>query len=156
MEIMEILGKTSLFEGLNEEQLKRIASIAEQREYSFGETIFEEGAPGDALYIVEEGEVKIVKKDIRKEKDRTLIILGGGKFFGEMAFFDQAPRSAGAVAIASTTLWRITVEKFTTTLAEEDPEILIKVLRNVNKALSQRLRRLDEEIIYTAQWGLES
>lgn len=156
MEITEILGKTPLFEGLNEEQLKRIVHIAERRGYSFGETIFEEGSAGDAIYIIEEGEVKIVKKDIRKKKDRTLIILGREKFFGEMAFFDRAPRSAGAVAMASTTLWRIPVEKFTAALAKEAPEILIKVLSNVNKTLSQRLRRLDEEIIYIAQWELES
>lgn len=62
------------------------------RSFSAGQTIFEAGAPGDAMYAVLEGEVEI------RREERVFDTIAVGNIFGEMALIDQQPRSAAAVA----------------------------------------------------------
>ncbi len=76
---------------------QRLASLLVPREFAADSVIFEQGSAGNELFIIGEGEVEILKKT--EEGDSlTLAELGPGDFFGEMAFVDQSPRSAAAVA----------------------------------------------------------
>lgn len=65
---------------------------SERRRYSAGEAIFKEGDPGDAMYVVMSGHVRI------SHGNRSLELVEGGGIFGEMALADPAPRSAAATA----------------------------------------------------------
>jgi CRP-like cAMP-binding protein len=77
--------------------LKRLRSFSVARDYPADAAIFEEGDAGGEMFVIADGEVEITKKT-ESGKSLTLARLKAGDFFGEMAFVDQSPRSASAVA----------------------------------------------------------
>ena len=84
--------------------------IASYETFQDGQVIFEEGANGDWIYVVEEGEVEISKKmDGRKI---VIELLKTGDIFGEMAYIDKTPRSATATAVGTTEVGIIDREIF--------------------------------------------
>jgi CRP-like cAMP-binding protein len=84
--------------------------IASYETFQDGQAIFEEGANGDWIYVVEEGEVEISKKiDGRKI---VIEVLKTGDIFGEMAYIDKTPRSATATAVGTTEVGIIDREFF--------------------------------------------
>ena len=101
-----------------------------------GQTIFEKGDPGDAMYILLDGEIKI------KIGDHTIDELYMGDVFGEMALVDAKPRSASAVAHTECKLMRIDEERFGE-LAHQIPQFGLSVMR----IMSQRTRRLMQDEI---------
>ena len=155
MGITDILKETDLFDNLTEVQLKRIVQLAQRKEYKTGATLFIEGTSSDAMYIIEKGQVKITKS-LGPDKEKTLNVLGDGDFFGEMAFLDQASRSATAKTITPAVIWDVSSERFNKTLMATEPQIAVKILCKIIKILSKRLRDTDEEVINMAQWALEA
>ena len=123
------LKSIDLFRTLPGEELAQIAEIAEEMPISSGGLVFGEGEPGDALYIVVEGKVRVHKGD------RHLAELGERECFGEMSVLDSEPRSASVSAIGETLLLKIGREEFRDILAER-PEISVGIM----KVLSRRLR----------------
>ena len=93
------LRSCPLFAGLDDETLARIADAMRGRRYRRGEVIFHLDDPGDALYVVTSGEVKIVLPSDESAEPVILTTIGGGGFFGELALLDGRPRSATAIAI---------------------------------------------------------
>ena len=118
--------------------------------YEKGATIFFEGDPGDAMFIVETGSVGIVKA-LDGEIIR-LATLGDGELFGEMAIIDGGKRMASAVAQEDSVVLRISRETMEAKLAEYDPffqaliKILIKDLRNVHRAYVKRPRSMRDHV----------
>ena len=108
-----------------------------ERRRSAGEWIFEEGSLGTAMYIVQEGEVEIVK-DVGGQEDRQLAMLEKGDFFGEMALLEGLPRAAGARALSDVRLLEIDGATFDKML-RDNPEIAVRMMRK----LSRRLRETD-------------
>lgn len=104
-----------------------------------GTRIFKEGDPGDVMYIIQSGQVKITKRTGDGEK--TLVILNDGDFFGEMAVIDQEPRSASAVAVTDTKLIALNAEVFESTM-QTNAHIVKKIMRN----MSSRLREANKQI----------
>lgn len=104
--------------------------------YANGQPIFRQGHIGDRMYVVVSGEVLIYRED--RGAETTLARLGPGETFGELALFDQHPRSASARAIGDATVRVISHEEF----MELDCDMLI---RNMLVTLAQRLRTTDEE-----------
>ncbi len=155
MGITDILKETNLFDNLTEVQLKRIVQLAQRKEYKAGATLFAEGTSSDAMYIIEKGQVKITKS-LGPDKEKTLNVLGDGDFFGEMAFLDQAPRSATAKTITDSVIWDVSSARFNKTLMTTEPQIAVKILCKIIKILSTRLRDTDEEVVNMAQWALEA
>lgn len=123
------LKSIDLFRALPGEELAQIADIAEEMPISSGGLVFGEGEPGDALYIVVEGRVRVHKGD------RALAELGERECFGEMSVLDSEPRSASVSATEETVLLKIGREEFRDILAER-PEISVGIM----KVLSRRLR----------------
>jgi CRP-like cAMP-binding protein len=107
--------------------------------YPAGTTIFREGDPGEEMYIIQSGQVKIAKHTSTGEQ--TLVILSEGDFFGEMAVIDNEPRSASAIAHADTKLIVLNQEVFEQTM-QTNAHIVKKILRN----MSQRLREANRQI----------
>jgi CRP-like cAMP-binding protein/GTPase SAR1 family protein len=101
--------------------------------YHDSEVIFEEGDPGDTMYFVEEGRVRIVSS--YKLTKKVLAIYEKGDFFGEMILFGGKARSATAVAIGTTRLLPVTKETLASQI-QSRPEIAISLL----ETLSNRIR----------------
>lgn len=95
---LELIRDVALFQGLSKRHLTQLVRLADETHRNDGETLIEEGQPGDEFFIVAEGAVKVVKRG------RTVGTLTAGDYFGEMSLFDSSPRSATVVATAPTTL----------------------------------------------------
>src|ERR1044071_6219252 len=99
------LARVPLFKRLEPHELEHLAEEVDQVDFPAGETIFSEHDRGDALYIVEEGSVRIWVYD-EDVKDVTLAQLKPGDFFGELAVLDRGERSSSATAITDIHLHR--------------------------------------------------
>jgi CRP-like cAMP-binding protein len=114
------LRRCALFAKFEEGALDACARNLRIRRYRRGETIFHQDDPGDSLFIIETGLVKIVLPSPEGEEGAIIATLGRGDFFGELALLDGAPRSATAVALEPTqalVLGRSTFER----LVETEP-----------------------------------
>jgi CRP/FNR family transcriptional regulator/CRP/FNR family cyclic AMP-dependent transcriptional regulator len=134
------LAQVPLFAELPPDRLRELAQMCRRRVYQRGETIFHKGDPGTGLYVLTEGQVKIVLPSEAGE-EALLAVLEPGDFFGELALFDGQPRSATVVAVT----------RAETLLLPRD-DFLGFVTRNAEVAvalfavLSRRLRATDELI----------
>jgi CRP/FNR family cyclic AMP-dependent transcriptional regulator len=135
-----VLEKVPLFGQLGPADLQRVLELARERAYPKNSVILFEDDPGDALYVVATGQVKVV---LIGEDGREVIlsVLGEGEFFGEMALIDDEPRSAHVIAMEDSTLVVLRREDFTNILMQV-PAIALALL----KELSRRLRRVDEKV----------
>jgi len=131
-EVVELLKKVDLFDGLPLDDLNRIVGIVEGTSIENGEVLFEEGEPGDAFYIVFKGAIEIskVRADGTKEK---LAVRRGGEGFGEMALLNDAPRSATARATEPTQLMKVSREDFEKLLGGDS--LALRMMRSLSKAL---------------------
>ncbi len=107
--------------------------------YRDGEVIFHEGDRGEVMYVIQAGKVRITRDSSSGKV--TLATLESGEIFGEMALFDRLPRSATAVASGDARILSVDRRKLFPTISK-DPTLLFKVL----ETMSQRIRRLDDEI----------
>lgn len=137
---LDVLRRVPLLTTLGEEDLAAFAGLLRERRYPKGSMILAQGDPGEALYLLAAGQVKVV---LIHEDGREVIlsVLGVGAFFGEMALLDQEPRSAHVVAMTDSLLLQLRREDFQARL-RSGPEVAIALLRE----LSRRLRRADETI----------
>lgn len=140
MSVTDILRKVPLFGQFAPPDLDRVAEIARERSYPRNSVILFEDDPGDALYVVAQGQVKVV---LIGEDGREVIlsVMGEGEFFGEMALIDDEPRSAHVIAMEDSSLLVIRREDFQD-LLQQTPGIGLVLLRE----LSRRLRRVDEKV----------
>ena len=140
MSVIEILRKVPLFNQLAPADLGRVTEISRERAYPRNSVILFEDYPGDALYVVAQGQVKVV---LIGEDGREVIlsVMGAGEFFGEMALVDDEPRSAHVIAMEDSMLLVIRREDFQS-LLNQTPAIALALLRE----LSRRLRRVDEKV----------
>ena len=123
------LKSVDLFRDLPGEELATIADIAEEQPCAAGEAVFAEGEPGDALYLVVEGAVRVHRGA------RHLAQLGVREVFGEMAVLDSRPRSASVTVLKDAVLLKIARDDFRDVL-QERPEIGMGIIQ----VLSRRLR----------------
>lgn len=140
MSVTETLSKVPLFAHLTEDEVGRIAEVTRAKTYPQNSVIVFENDPGDAMYVVDTGQVKVV---LTGEDGREVIlsVLGDGDFFGEMALIDDLPRSAHVIAMERSKLIVLYRDDFRRCL-EETPRIALGMLQ----ALSRRLRRADDKI----------
>lgn len=140
MSATDVLRKVPLFSDLSEADLASFAEVARAREYPKNSVILFEDDPGDSLYIVSTGQVKVV---LIGEDGREVIlsVLSDGDFFGEMALIDDEPRSAHVIAMKDSHLLVLRRDDFQTQVTGH-PQIALRLL----KVLVQRLRRADEKI----------
>ena len=125
---IEVLRKVPLFSGLSEADLSAFADLTRERSYPKGSVIVFEDDPGDSLYLVAGGQVKVV---LIAEDGREVIlsVLGEGSFFGEMAVIDEEPRSAHVIAMDDSNLLVLRREDFHARL-RQSPEVAIALLKD--------------------------
>ena len=139
MEI-SLLRKVPLFDGLKDDDLEAIAKVTITRSYSKDQVIILAEEEGDAMFIIETGQVKV---SIVSEDGREVILslLGEGAVFGELSLLDGKPRSANVVATQDTDLYTVRRSDFLQLLYKV-PQIAISLLAE----LAVRLRKTDRKI----------
>ena len=118
---------------------ERSAADIYGRDFQAGAVIFEEGDPGSRLYVIQAGQVRVVKRTGGRAV--TLARLGPGEFFGEMALLDRQPRSAAAVVDEPARILELDEAAFERLVAERG-EVALRIL----KRLSRRLREANRQI----------
>lgn len=136
----EFLATVPLFKGLDSVELARFGDLLREKSYPKGSVILFEDDPGDALFIVRSGRVKVV---LVAEDGREVILglLGVGEHFGELALIDDQPRSAHVIAMEESSLLVLRREDFRRRV-EASPSVAWSLLTE----LSRRLRRADGKI----------
>jgi CRP-like cAMP-binding protein len=129
---LDELRRVPLFAGLAEEDLEQLYRMAETVSLDAGELVFEEGNPGDALYVVLDGELEVSKR--QGGQDVVLAVRGVGDFIGEMSLLEQAPRSASVRTLRETRLLMISQAAFDTLLSCS-PSAYLTMLRTVTSRL---------------------
>ncbi|EYF07549.1 cyclic nucleotide-binding domain-containing protein [Chondromyces apiculatus] len=124
LEKVVVLVDSSLFKGLSGEELYPVAEIAEALEYEPGEEVVREGDPGDALFVVVEGDFKVMRAGVAVRE------LHRGSVFGEVALLDGAPRAATVTAETEGKVLRIPRAEFEG-LLDESPELARGVIRTL-------------------------
>src|SRR5215207_619753 len=95
----DALRASGLFGVADEAAIDALVRVLRVRRFRRGETIFHQGDPGDALFIVASGSVKVVLPSDEGAEPAIVAVLGAGEFFGELAILDGAPHSATIVAV---------------------------------------------------------
>src|SRR6266545_4458154 len=130
----EFIRRVPIFAAFSEDALSSIASLLESGTAKAGEVIFREGDQGDEMFIIAAGQLRVVS-DAATEKV-VFSHLGPGEFFGEMALFTGAPRSAAVIATTDADLWRLRKADFEA-IQSQHPEISLEITR----ILGERVRR---------------
>ena len=136
------LSQNRLFAGIESDLLDEIAPSVRVVRLKAGDVIFREGEPGDLLYLVGEGSVKISKSG-RGGQQETLGFIQSGNFFGEMALLDGEPRSAMATAAEPTLLGAVDESTFQHILELAPSRLHMNFLRSV----TERLRSVNSHFI---------
>lgn len=142
MHRVSLLKGVELFDGLNDEDLAQIAELCKEARYAKGEVITAQGEEGEELYIVREGFVEVVLNSEGQSggAPKTVVNLGTGQIFGEMALVDQGPRSATVRAVGDGTLVDAIDREAFTELCERNSRVGYVVMRNMAADLSFKLR----------------
>jgi len=144
------LKQVSLFAELADEDVRGLMAVARRRTFRAGETIFHRDDPGQVLYVIKEGKVKIslISPD---GQEISLVVFGKGEYFGEFALIDGLPRSADAIALEKVECYTLQRSDFQKAIMK-NPQIAIQVM----EVLSKRLRIADqmiEDLIFLDVYG---
>ncbi len=154
------LRKVPLFSNLTDSMLEQLERKVKLKSNNQGDVIFKEGDPGDSLYVIRNGFVKITKQ--RGDKDQIIAYLAQGSYFGEMALLEDEKRSATVSAFTKVEIIQVVKEDFNT-LLETDPKlaeelkdiIMERKLKTLevqrDPAKSERLETLVEKGIIQAE-----
>ena len=137
----EALRRCVLFSRVDDETLGRCVDSLRSRRYRRNETIFHQGDPGDSLYVIQAGAVKIVLPDPEGEEGAIIATLGAGDFFGELALLDGEPHSATVIALEGTEALVLRRDAFDR-LVDENPSLR----RGLFAGLVGELRRLTQHV----------
>ncbi len=136
------------------EQIDHIAAKVRPVAALKGKRVFREGDPGDSLYFIASGKIRVLKTiDQQAGTAKSLAVLPPGSFVGEMTLLDGAPRSATALAEEDTGLFLLRREDFET-LLEEDPLLAIRFVSALFSTITQRKLRTATELMVLYEIGL--
>ena len=136
----DFLRKVPLFDRLGEAEITAVGELTFSRSFDKGQLIILADEPGDTLFIIQQGQVKVslIHHD---GKEFILDLLGAGEVFGELALLDERPRSANVTAVESTDLWMLRRSDFLH-LIKKVPQISVALLEE----LAGRLRRTSDQV----------
>ena len=141
-----------LFKAMSDAEISALAGLFVEKRLSEGMTVFIEHMPGESLYLIQAGTIRISKM-ISEGDEKTLVILGPDDVFGEMAILDGAPRSATARVIEEARLFSLNKSDFEA-LCEKNPSLGLRLMRNIVRVFSQRIRENNEDYRAMLLWSL--
>ena len=139
-----LLSEMELFKGRKDETLVDLEARLTSRLCAAGETVYSRGEPGDALFMIRRGSVKIFAP-IGAGRTRHIATFGRGDFFGGLAFLDGRPRGNDAIAAVETEFFVLSLEQFNA-ISEEHKRLALTLLSAISRTLALRLRHADTEI----------
>jgi len=131
------LRRVKILAAMSEEQLARFAQFMQIEQVPQWTVIVKQGDPGDTMYLILQGELRVRMNVAGKET--ILATLGAGDFFGDISLFDHGPRAADVVANADSVVLKISSVAFEE-LAKKAPELATPFLRAIGQTLSARIR----------------
>jgi CRP/FNR family cyclic AMP-dependent transcriptional regulator len=140
MALLDLMRTVALFSGLSDDQLQCLLDISEEEIIYEDEILFPQGAEGDKLYFISEGQVEILIRRRPDEPERSQVYLGRGQIFGEMALLDLGARSATVKCSQDETVLRSITNEAFTDLCTSDTAIGYVIMRNMAMDLSFKLR----------------
>jgi CRP-like cAMP-binding protein len=146
VDTVQFLRSMDIFRPLPDEELTRIATRLKERRFREGQPVFHKGEPGDSMYLVLDGRVKILSPDASGQ-ERVLAFLEEGAFFGEMALLTGDARSTDVQAASEVTLLELRRADFEERVASH-PLVLKQMLRLLAERQTEtnlRLLQRDEE-----------
>ena len=138
-----MLRRVKALADLSDEQLDRFVHFMEPQTVRQWAHIVKQGETDDGMFLVLEGELRV--RLMIGGKETILATLGPGECFGEMALFDQGPRSADVLSNKDSVLLKITSEAFDR-LRREAPELSAPILFSISKTLAARIRADNKRI----------
>jgi CRP/FNR family cyclic AMP-dependent transcriptional regulator len=142
----EVLARSGILQGVDPDAAEALAKEMEMIDVRRGEIIFHEGEPGDSLYIVVSGKIKLGRR-AADGRQNLIALMGPSDMVGELSLFDPGPRTATATAVVDARLARLHKQSLRPWLANR-PEIAEQLLR----VLARRLRRTNDalaDLIFT-------
>ncbi len=136
---IETLKKIPVFRDLTRTEILAVDDLLHERTYEKDEIIFEEGDPGHGIFIIISGKARA--KSSSKLLGAATFEFGHGDLLGELTLFDEAPRMATVVAMERTLTVALFQAEFSSLLTK-NKSIGVKVLMEISKTMSQRVRRL--------------
>jgi len=134
----EVVRKAPLFSALDDASAASLRASMNGIKISKGQILFKEGDPGDKLFVVVEGKLKLGTSS-GDGRENLLSILGPGDMFGELSLFDPGPRTATATAVVDSKLLALANDQVIGWVSAH-PHVSLQLL----KRLSQRLRRAND------------
>jgi CRP-like cAMP-binding protein len=138
-----LISEMALFDSLNVDEVQEIQKWLIFKKLEQGTVIYKQGSSGRSVCFVVEGELSVIKR--ADDGDTTIAKVGKGESVGEMAIIDGLTRSADVVAATETQVLILKRDDFDKLVAEQ-PEIGVKILRSLAKALSMTLRDRSETL----------
>lgn len=138
--VQETLSRAGIFQGVDPDAVVNLISQMQTESFPRGTTIFDEGEPGDTLYIIIEGKVKLARH-APDGRENLLSVMGPSDMFGELSIFDPGPRTSSAVCVTEVKAATMDSEMLRTWI-NDHPEISQQLLR----VLARRLRRTNASL----------
>ncbi|MEJ0013350.1 MAG: Crp/Fnr family transcriptional regulator [Bauldia sp.] len=151
-ELASWLGKSVVFNGLDEAELRRLAGITREVTLAPDDVLFEQGEESDGLYIVISGIIRIYLT-AGDGREATISLLEDGEMIGEIALLDGLPRSAGAAALTPTKLIFIPHRPFCD-LLDSSPQLSRQVMLMLCERLRAANRQVDQAIFHDLRYRL--
>src|SRR5437016_1785709 len=142
---MVVLNTSKLFAGMIASELEVLEHTAQVKSFKAGRNIFQEGDPGDGLYIILEGKVQITCL-LGQDQRTVLSQLEAGDFFGEMAVLDNQPRSATATAETDTRVYFILRDDLLKVL-ERSPSLAANLVREFSLRMRDFNHQYTREVL---------
>lgn len=145
---IDLSAKRQLFEEqrLSAMEISFLSSLSKAKKLSPGEVIFREGEPGDRMYVVLEGQVRI-SKHIPGAGEEALAFLDRGDYFGEMALIENQPRSADAKAHSAGAVVLAIPREVVEGVLDIRKVTSLRLLKILCSLVAKRLREIDDKIV---------
>ena len=143
--LTQLLRGVAIFQDLDDGELARVAELCKEQTLEGGDFVFREGEPGNRLYLILEGEVRI-SRDVPGSGEEALAVLKKGASFGEMSVFDRSERSTDAIANGGPVRLATIARSEFELLLDFNRDIAYKVLWAVVRLLSARLRSTNDSL----------
>jgi CRP-like cAMP-binding protein len=143
--LARLLSANPFFASLGPEGVDAVAALCVTRSLASGETLFLKGDPGDALYAVRRGQIRIAT-GTDEGRRLTLNLLGPGDVFGEVALLDGQPRTADATAVEATELFMVRRRDFLA-LLESQPQVAVRVIEFLCERIRWMSERMEESVL---------